>query len=411
MTNKTRGACETIYIAFLRLVSQQHNPLHSATGEMATLTPVSVALPEDKVPTKQNVQDIISSFLTMEWPAVDSESLTMTYHASFANAHCLVHRPKPNRGTPIEPLDVFIKFHRPPDGDIEIFSHLVPSKAEEALLCYEYGRSGMGAQVYGFFKTLDGTLGRIDEFLDACNLEPMDVENAMIRADVARALASFHIMDTSLNKRPVHSYYEAILRGLKKYHKMNRLKALGWAGGVPVDELVEYDFVARIQNVVKALETIGGKTAWCIHDVQYMNVMVKHHPMDGGSRVVLIDFECVMRNYRALDIGGHFMHKMFQWYDEENKVVDCSKYTEEEKRHFCDEYAKQWNDLTGGFDTGDQVFLESEYGYMLAITFDIHNMLWFMDKEGDKDPLNLLALNKLHHEFIEQYSKLHLEES
>ncbi|KAK9326865.1 hypothetical protein V1520DRAFT_358552, partial [Lipomyces starkeyi] len=56
------------------------------------------------------------------------------------------------------------------------------------------------------------------------------------------------------------------------------------------------------------------------------------------------------------------------------------------------------------------VFLESEYGYMLAITFDIHNMLCFMSGEDDKDPLNLLGLNKLFDEFVDQYAKLGLED-
>ncbi|KAK4908063.1 hypothetical protein LTR66_017593, partial [Elasticomyces elasticus] len=72
-------------------------------------------------------------------------------------------------------------------------------------------------------------------------------------------------------------------------------------------------------------------------------------------------------------------------------------------------YAAQWNKLTGDSDTGAQVFLESEYGYMLAITFDIHNMLCFMEAEDDKDPLNLLGLRKLFDEFTGQYIKLGLE--
>ena len=142
-----------------------------------------------------------------------------------------------------------------------------------------------------------------------------------------------------------------------------------------------------------------------------MNVMVKNNPKEGESKVTLIDFEFVMQNYRAFDIGGHFMQKMFKWFDEESRIAKCRKYTEEEKRHFCDEYARQWNKITGDSDTGDQVFLESEYGYMLAITFDIHNMLCFMDEQGDKDPLNLLGLNKLFDEFVDQYSKLKLEDS
>ncbi|KAK9321155.1 kinase-like domain-containing protein [Lipomyces orientalis] len=377
---------------------------------MAMLTPVSVSLPEDKVPTKKMVRDIIGTFLTKEWPSVDPETLIMSYHASFANAHCPVERPKPATGAPVETLKVFIKFHKETGGDIEIFKHLAPSKHEEALLCYEYGRSGLGAKVYGFFKTQDGTLGRIDEFLDARNMEPEDVEDAVIRADVAKGLATFHAMKTSLKKKAVEPYYEAVINGLKKYHKMDKLKALGKEGGVSVDNLVDYNFGARLRKVVDKLESIGGKAGWCIHDVQFMNVLVKNDSKEGESKVVLIDFEFVMQNYRAFDIGGHFMQKMFKWFDEESKIANCKKYTEEEKRHFCEEYARQWNKLTGDADTGDQVFLESEYGYMLAITFDIHNMLWFMSEEDDKDPLNLLGLNKLFDEFVDQYAKLELED-
>jgi choline kinase len=376
---------------------------------MAMLTPVSVALPDNKVPTKNMVRDIVATFLTEEWPSVDPETLTISYHATFANGHCPVERPKPTAGIPTEPLRVFIKFHKETGVDMEIFKHLVPSKQEEALFCYEYGRSGLGAKVYGFFKTQDGTLGRIDEFLDARNMEPEDVENAVIRADVARGLAMFHAMEASLAKKPVEPFYEAVMNGLNKYHKMDKLKTLGKEGGVSIDNLIDYDFAARLKKVVEKLESIGGKAGWCIHDVQFMNVLVKNDPKEGESKIVLIDFEFVMWNYRAFDIGGHFMQKMFKWFDEESKIADCRKYTEEERRHFCEEYAKQWNKLTGDSDTGDQLFVESEYGYMLAITFDIHNMLCFMEEEDDKDPLNLLGLNKLFDEFVDQYARLGLE--
>jgi len=372
------------------------------------LNPVSVILPDDKVPTKNMVRDIVATFLKKEWPSVDSKTLTTSYNASYANSHCRVERPKPTTGLPTEPLRVFIKFHKKA-GDIESFKHLVPSKQEEALFCYEYGRSGLGAKVYGFFQTQDGTLGRVDEFLDARNLEPEDVENAVIRADVARGLAMFHAMETSLSKKAVEPFYEAVMNGLKKYHKMDKLKALGKEGGVSVDNLIDYDFAARLKKVVDKLESMGGKTGWCIHDVQFMNVLVKNDPKEGENKIVLIDFEFVMRNYRAFDIGGHFMQKIFKWFDEESKIADCKEYTEEERRHFCEEYARQWNKLTGDSDTGDQVFVESEYGYMLAITFDLHNMLCFMEEEDDKDPLNLLGLNKLFDQFANQYARLRFE--
>jgi choline kinase len=88
-----------------------------------------------------------------------------------------------------------------------------------------------------------------------------------------------------------------------------------------------------LRNVVNKLESIGGKTGWYIHDIQFMSVMVKNDPKEGESKVPLIDFEFVMQNYRAFDIGGHFMQKMFKWFDEESRIARCRKYTEEEKRH------------------------------------------------------------------------------
>ncbi|KAH8889231.1 choline/ethanolamine kinase [Thozetella sp. PMI_491] len=378
---------------------------------MAMLTPVSVALPDNKVPTKSMVRDIIATFLTKEWPCVHPETLVISYHASFANGHCRVERPKPTAGKTIEPRKVFIKFHKETAVDMEIFKHLVPSKQEEALFCYEYGRSGLGVEVYGFFQTQDGTLGRVEEFLEARNMEPEDVENAAIRTDVARGLAMFHAMKTSLVKKSVKPFYDAVLSGLEKYHKMDKLKSLGKEGGVCVDNLIDYDFAMALKKVVDKLHSVGGKTGWCIHDVQFMNVLVKNDAKEGESKIVLIDFEFVMRNYRALDIGGHFMQKMFKWFDEESKIADCRKYTEEEKRLFCDEYAKQWNMSTGESDAGDQVFVESEYGYMLAIAFDVHNMLCFMSEENDKDRSNLLGLRKLFDEFVDQYTRLGLEEN
>lgn len=377
---------------------------------MATLKSVPVRLPADKVPTKRMVRDIIGAFLTQEWPSVDPDSLKMSHRVNFANAHCPVERPDIN-GASVEPLRVFIKFHEEPEPSIDIFKHLAPRKDQEALLCHEFGQSGSGygAKVHGFFQTEDGTLGRIDEFLDAHNMEPEDVENAEIREDVAKAMANFSAMKSSVPKSPVAAYYDAIKPGLQEYHKSDKLKALAKEGGISMDSLVDYDFASRVETVVDAMEAVKAKTGWCIHDVQFMNTMIKNPPQPNEKKVALIDFELVMHNYRGFDIGGHFMQKMFKWFDEENKIVDCRKYSDDEKRHFCDEYAKEWNRVTGDADTGEQVLQEAEYGYMLAITFDIHNMLWYMAEENANDPLDLKGLNKLYDEFVGQYKRLGLE--
>ena len=78
---------------------------------------------------------------------------------------------------------------------------------------------------------------------------------------------------------------------------MDKLKALGEEGGVSVDSLVEYHFGARLMKVVDKLEFIGWKAGWYIHDIQFINVLVKNYPKKGESKVVLIDFEFVMQNH------------------------------------------------------------------------------------------------------------------
>lgn len=380
---------------------------------MATPTPVPVRLPPSKVPTKTMVRDIIAAFFPLEWPLVDPSTLDMSHRVNFANAHCPVSRPAPPTSSdpPVEPLKVFIKFHEQADVGMDIYVPLAPTKPQEALLCADFGQlaRGIGAKVHGFFQTEDGTMGRIDEFLDARNMEPHDVEDEATRTDIARAMASFTALKSAAVPRAtVAEYYDAVILGLQRYHKSEKLKTLARESGLSMDTLVDYDFAARVRLAVNAMQDIKGREGWCIHDVQYMNTMIRHQPGPDESRVALIDFELAMQNYRGFDIGGHFMQKLFKWFDEESKVVDCRSYTEDEKRHFCNAYADEWNKVTGDDDTGEQVLKEADLGYLLAIAFDVHNMLWYMDKENANDKLDVEGLNKLYDEFAAQYTKLGL---
>lgn len=378
---------------------------------MVTCTSVPVALPRDGPLTKTAIKDIVGIFVTNGWQSVDPETLVVTKNAG-ANQNYTIERPKTEGDADPGPCKVFLKIHNELDTVNNVFQYLIPSKHEEAQLCHDYGRSGLGAKVYGFFQTKDGILGRVDEFLDARNLEPEDVEDADIRAAVARGLAAFHAMKTQLEEKPVQVYYDIITKQLEKYHKMAKLKKLAHEGGVNMDDLTDYDFASKIRRVTERLESIGGKKGWCIHDVSFVNVMVKNTPEQGESKIALIDFEFVFRNYRAFDVGGHFMQKVFKWVDKDGRMARYRPYTEEEKRHFCEEYVEQWNQETGDLDTGEQVFRESELGYLLAITFDIHNMLCYIEQDADKDLLNrldLLAFNKLFGEFVNRYKRLGLD--
>ena len=364
-----------------------------------TLTRIPIILTAK--PTPSHLLQVINTLIP-NWHT-DPSTLHITHHNNFTNANAHVQRPSPS------PTKLFIKFHNThhPNG-FNIWKPLEPTNIAEANICHAYAATGHGAQTYGIFQSKDGIKGRIDEFLNARTLEPHDVEDATIRADVASTLAVFHTMPTAVPLRPVADFYEALTTGLSRYHGIAKLKALGVEAGVNVDALIDYDFAAKVATVVEGLSSINAKAALCLHDVQFMNVLVKNHPSKDENKTVLIDFECALRNYRAFDIGGHFMQKLFKWFDEENKIANCRPYNEAEKKHFCEAYAKQWNEVTGDTDTPEQVYLEAQYGYMLAIAFDVHNMLAWMYDMDDKDPLNALGLNKLMEEFVAQYAALGL---
>jgi choline kinase len=75
-----------------------------------------------------------------------------------------------------------------------------------------------------------------------------------------------------------------------------------------------------MKKMVDKLEFISGKSGWCTHDIQFMDVMMKDHLKEGDSKVVLINFEFVMQNYQHLISMGVFLQKMFKWLDEESKI-------------------------------------------------------------------------------------------
>ena len=103
------------------------------------------------------------------------------------------------------------------------------------------------------------------------------------------------------------------------------------------------------------------------------------------------------------------MQRTLNWCDEESDIAKCRSYTEEEKKHFCEVYAKRWNKSTGDCDTAEQAFLEPDYGYMLAVALNVYNMLCYLDDQGEKGLLNLLGLDQLLDESVAQYAKMGLD--
>lgn len=377
---------------------------------MVTCTQIPITIPPDGSLSNNTIHALISAILPLEWPSVDPSTLLVTRQTGHANTNCIVSRPAPSTTT-TEPLAVFLKINGPLDGEIAVFAHLVPDKHQEAQLCHELGRSGRGPRLYGFFQTADGAYGRVDEFLEARTLTAADVEDEGVRVDVARAQAAFHAQRTARERKPVAAYYDALTGSLARFRGMDRLKSLGRAAGVPIDDVVEYDFVSRIGRVTAALDRMGAKTGWCIHDVQYGNTLLRTTTTQ--PRAVLIDYEFVFANYRGVDVGGHFLHKLLQWFgdgDGASKLTGARPYAADEKRHYCEAYAAQWTQDTGEMETGETVLREAALGYVLAAAFEVHNILHFLEDEGEEDASEMEALRMLFGEFVREYEGVGLEE-
>ncbi|CEJ89864.1 hypothetical protein VHEMI05685 [[Torrubiella] hemipterigena] len=358
------------------------------------------------------IRDLVGAIFPYEWASADPASLTITRTAGYANTNYIVKRPVDEGKRCVEPVSVFVKLHGSGLGNLAVFEKHVPSKLDEARLCESAAElHRLCARPYGLLtsKTNSRTV-RVDEVLDARCLLPVDVEHAHIRADIAASFAALHTIEVAGWKNSDETFCGIMARyGFNNDSSWRRLEAASIEAGVHMTNLIKCDFPTKIRQLEAKLDSMGAKRTHCIHDVQFMNVLVKNHPQPGDNHIYLIDYEFAARNYRGFDIGGHFMQKNFQWYAE-TQIADCRSYTRDEKQHFCAEYAKRWNEIMGDNDTAEQVLAEAELGYLLAISFDLHNMALCIDIEGSKEVSNLLAFNKLYEMFMEEWNKQELED-
>ena len=62
---------------------------------------------------------------------------------------------------------------------------------------------------------------------------------------------------------------------------------------------------------------------------------------------MMIDYEGVKHGYRGVDLGGHFLGRMFAWSDPHSKVTGHDYPSLEERRFFCQSYLKELRRLQG----------------------------------------------------------------
>lgn len=335
---------------------------------------------------------LVSSFFDKEWPETKLEDVQLQQiTGGLINR---LHLLKRCNAASAEPAMVLIR-HFGSSGDREqqpLNSNTTLSAAEQAIVYTEMGRRGWGPKIYGIFPG-----GRLEEWIDA---HPLTAEESMtdcIRHDVARSYARLHSLQLPFRK----DNFGRVVSELTKGFEVNADKVMELWLGLDCPQATECarlfgetNWGCELAWTSSLFDRYGCRAAFTLGDNNYLNVLVKNY--ESEFVVTLIDFETVTYSYRGIDIGGHFMERMYGWSRPTSKLTGHSAPSIDEQRSFCKSYLQEMQDLGQCItdkDTVDQLMLEGHIGSM-------HQLIWVvlmclvMD-EIEEDPFFLDSLSHM----------------
>lgn len=245
------------------------------------------------------------------------------------------------------------------------------SREEESIVYFEMSRRGWGPKLFG----VDSGI-RVEEFIESRTLTPDDCEDPLILRSIARCYARIHSLDFPFSKSKLSLCFEnlkADIADVKGQEVGIRMSVL--AAGHPDSEFVannffSIDFLSETMWLNAVTEKFACKKCLIHSDSNFLNVLVRDDAAH-EDRVVLIDYECMMYNYRAQDIGAHFVNRMIRWNGKENKLSGAPFPDEEKRRDFCQLYLEELQERDPeNTDSLEQVIIEGEIGalsYTLSI--------------------------------------------
>ena len=84
------------------------------------------------------------------------------------------------------------------------------------------------------------------------------------------------------------------------------------------------------------------KRSFILMDTNFLNVLVKEKvTKESESRIMMIDYEAAHHGYRGVDLGSHFMGRMFAWSHPHSKVTGHGYPSLGERRTFCQFYLQE----------------------------------------------------------------------
>ncbi|ESQ50181.1 hypothetical protein EUTSA_v10002015mg [Eutrema salsugineum] len=205
--------------------------------------------------------------------------------------------------------------------------------------------AGFGAKLLGGFGN-----GMVQSFINARTLDPSDMRQPKIAAEIAKELGKFHKVEIPGSKEPqlwvdIVKFFEKA--STLRFEEPDRQKLF---------ETISFEELHK--EIIELREFTGVLNAPVVfahNDLLSGNLMLNEEE----EKLYLIDFEYGSYNYRGFDIGNHFNE--YAGYD-----CDYSFYpSKEQQYHFIKHYLQPDNPDEVGIAEVESVFIETD-AYKLA---------------------------------------------
>lgn len=306
---------------------------------------------------------LVSQFFDTEWPETREEDVELVQLTNgYSSSMHVIHRSTPAVN---EPSSLILRQRKGYFSELNDIYLL--TEAEQAIVFYECGKRGWGPKLYGITNGV-----RVEEFIPSRTLRPNDCADPDILKDLARSYARMHSLALPLCRRRMN-VLDDLFQTIDS-HKCNQEKIISTFrsaktpdGDYLADNYFNVDFEKDVKRMLQlAYESSGSRVYFNHGDTNFLNVLVRDQECTGDmSRIVLVDIELGGYGNRGIDLGGHFVNRMFDWRGREHKMSGSPFPDEAERRRFCQLYLQSLSELecaATDVDTVDHLMEEVDMG-------------------------------------------------
>lgn len=334
------------------------------------------ALENTPVMTASEAQAFAVRCFPGEWPSVEDAQIEVSrLSGGTQNLLTVVRRHHTTSGSQ-EPAVLLIRNY-PPEREEGAQSYQA-TRIEETLVAFEAGRKGWGPKLYGTFEG-----GRVEEYVQAHPLTPVEASSKLISQEVARMYARFASLEVPLCAGKVSDILDAAARDHETFRaRKSELQGNFSAFANPgveniVSDVLETDWGAETRWVQSLFAKYGCQSAVTHFDSNFMNILVCEDEQAG--KTLLIDYETTMSGFRGIDIGSHFAEHMFSWTHPENQLNGNPFPPLEARKQFCKTYLEESVQLGTSNDSGAEqvkrLLTESQIGTLFFVVRTLVDVL------------------------------------